>query len=130
VKKKKTIKRKVERPRNDGAWTESQYWQQIRNCLRKAFQYWKPMMKALEKAKRPSKSSNAKLKWEYLCNSCSQWFPRKGVQIDHIIECGRLKAFEDLEGFITRLTPEDPDSYQILCIDCHKQKTKDYRNNV
>lgn len=122
----KNKRKKVELTRNNGTWSESRYWQQIRSFLRKAFQFWIPMQKALEKVKRKSQSSNSRLKWEYQCNTCKEWFSRKEVQIDHLEECGSLKGFEDLEGFIRRLTPESIDSYQVLCVTCHRERTNAY----
>jgi hypothetical protein len=127
---KKKRKIKVPRTRGGGKYTESQYFSRIRSALRKAFQFWPPMQEALKKASRPSQSSNKRLKIEYQCNSCKKWFPRNKVQIDHIIECGSLKNYADIEIFIKRLTPEDVSSFQVLCKDkCHKKKTEKYLND-
>jgi hypothetical protein len=40
---------------------------------------------------------------------------RKEVHIDHIEECGSLRSFDDIQGFIERLTIEDVNGYQVLC---------------
>ena len=122
------MKKKVEKKFNSGTWTESRYFSQIRSALRNAFRYWKPMMEVLEDASRPSQSENKRLKKEYQCFSCKKWHPRKNVEIDHIVECGSLKTYEDIVPFIQRLACEDKECYNILCKPCHKTKTQEYKN--
>ena len=115
----------VIRTRNAGSLTESEYFGKIRSALRKAFQYWKPAMIALEQASRKSESENKRLKKEYHCAKCKKWFKRTDVQIDHIEECGTLKSYSDIALFLTKLTIEDPNGFQILCKPCHLKKTKE-----
>lgn len=110
--------------RNSGTMTEYEYMLKIREALRRAFRYWKPMMEALNLARRPA-VNKGRLKWEYQCAHCHGWFSRKEVQIDHIIPCGSLIKLEDLPLFITRLTPETADAFQVLCKPHHKKKTKE-----
>ena len=117
-------KTKVLRTRNLGTWTEAEYFSRIRSALRRVFRYFKPMYKALELASRPSQSSNKKLKKEYQCAHCKKWFPRAKVQIDHIIEAGSLRTYEDIVPFVQRLTSENVSDYQLLCTTCHLSKTK------
>ena len=117
-------KTKVLRTRNLGTWTEAEYFSRIRSALRRVFRYFKPMYKALELASRPSQSSNKKLKKEYQCAHCKKWFPRAKVQIDHIIEAGSLRTYEDIVPFVQRLTSENVSDYQVLCTTCHLSKTK------
>lgn len=128
---KKTVKResKVPKTRNANTLTESQYWGKIRSALRSAFRFWKPMMIALEKASRPYTGTNKRIKKEYQCAHCKEWFQRKDVEIDHSIPCGSLKGFDDIQGFIERLTVEDPNAFQILCKPHHKEKTLSERKN-
>lgn len=123
---KKVIKRKSTTvlSRNGETMTESQYFSKIRSILRSGFRYWKPMQLALEKASRPSQSSNKRIKKEYQCANCKKWFKRADVEIDHIEECGSLQKYEDIVPFIQRLTKEDVNAYQILCKPHHKEKTQ------
>jgi len=129
--KKKINKRKstVEKTRNAGTLTESQFWSKIRSALRSAFRFWKPMSIALERASRPYKGTNKRVKKEYQCAICKEWFQRKNVEIDHIVPCGSLKNYEDIKTFIENLTVEDPNAYQILCKTHHKEKTLQERRN-
>lgn len=128
AKKKQKSKRIVApKTRNHGKWSEGEYFSRVRSALRRAFRFWIPMQMALEKASRPSQSSNKRLKKEYQCAKCGKWRARKDVQIDHIEECGSLQKYEDIVPFLQRLTKEDINAYQILCKNtCHKQKTKKF----
>lgn len=122
-------RKSTERLRNGGKMTEAEFFSKIRSSLRRGFMFWHPMMLALKKASRPSQSNNKRLKTEYQCENCKKWFKRDDVHIDHRIECGSLKTYDDIVPFIKRLTVEDPDMFQILCKNkCHKEKTKDERN--
>lgn len=87
------------------------------------------MYEALKLASRPSQSKNKRLKTEYICAHCSKWFKRADVQIDHIVECGSLKGWNDIVPFIKRLSIEDINGYQVLCKKCHLVKTKAYKES-
>lgn len=127
IKKSKRLKKVlVAKTRNANTLTESEYFSKIRSMLRSGFRYWKPMQLALQKASRPSQSANKRLKTEYQCATCKKWFKRADIQIDHKIECGSLRTYDDIVPFIQRLTMESVDAYQILCKHDHKIKTSLY----
>lgn len=117
-------KKIIERPYNAGTMTESQFFSKIRSILRNGFRYWKPAQVALNMASRPSQNKdNKRLKKEFKCAKCLKWFKRSDVEIDHIIECGSLKSYNDIVPFLKRLTPEEHNRFQVLCKKCHKIKT-------
>lgn len=124
----KTKKQKVQRTRNAGTWTESEYFSRIRGALRNRFRYWKPMTEALKMASRKA-VGKGRQKFEYQCNECKNWFPRKEVEIDHIIPCGQLSTYSDIVPFIQRLTPESPSAFQVLCKKDHLKKTQNERQS-
>ena len=111
------------KPRNGGTMTEAQYFAKLRSALRNAFRWWVPMKTALKAAERKSQSTNKRIKFEYQCASCSYWYPRKEVEIDHIIPCGTLKSYDDIAIFVQNMTPENTSAFQVLCKSCHKLKT-------
>lgn len=129
------------RPYNAGTWTESEYFGKIRSGLRRIFQFWKPMQIALKNASRPSQSENKRLKTEYQCAHCKEWFPRKEIEVDHVQQAGSLKSFDDIVPFIKKLAIENVDGFQLLCKNlknskgeiiregCHNKKTKLDREN-
>lgn len=116
---KKVKKSRVPKTRAGGTMTESAYWAKLRSCLRRGFRFWKPMVDAKHAARRPNQSDNPRLRWEFLCAECGGWFPDKQVEVHHKVPCGSLKRYEDLPGFVERLTAEDVNSYQVVCRPCH-----------
>jgi hypothetical protein len=126
---KKSRKSTAPKTRNHNTWSESEYFSRVRSALRSRFRFWIPMQKALEKVSRPSQSINKRIKKEYQCAHCKEWFKRADVQIDHIEECGALNCYNDIVPFLKRLTKENINAYQILCKNDHKQKTKLYIKN-
>lgn len=120
---------RVPRTRNAGTWTEAQFWQAIRSCLRRMSRFWKPARAALHAARFPCKGPNGQ-KWAYVCHDCKKPFPRKQVQIDHVVPCGTLTDFEHVGEFIRRLTPEDVGAYAVRCLACHQAKTNSERSGA
>jgi len=109
--------------RNNGTFTESQFWSFIRSALRNKSRFWKPISQCKTNGKRTYKGPNKRQKFEYQCNYCKNWFAEKNINIDHKIPAGSLNCSTDLPGFIDRLFVE-VDGLQILCTQCHNIKTK------
>jgi len=123
VKKKIASKRKAApKTRNAGRWSEGEFWQSIRSALRNRTRFWVPKLEALKKARRPSQSVNKRLKWEFMCAECKNWFPQKGVQVHHDVEAGKLNSAEDLAGFVERLFAEE--GWTVMCRGCHSEHHK------
>jgi 5-methylcytosine-specific restriction endonuclease McrA len=88
------------------------------------------LQEALKKASRPSQHpTNKRLKTEYKCASCENWFARKDVEIDHKIPCGQLSEYEHIADFIKKLATENVQDYQILCKPCHLSKSLSERKS-
>ena len=114
--------KRVARTRAGGEWTEARYWTFIRTGLRQMSRRYPPIARqVLNQARRSSQSANKRLKWEYQCKSCENWFPRKEVNLDHIEPCGKMVCLDDLAGYVGRMFCE-PDGLQVLCTECHKSK--------
>jgi hypothetical protein len=116
---------KPPKTRNLGTWTESKFWGLVRGHLRRMFRHnWEPAKQALGRVRQPANDpSRPRLKWLFTCQSCQHQFPRKEVELDHIAPCGSLLGPDDIPSFLTRLLPETPDAYQVLCKLCHQEKT-------
>jgi 5-methylcytosine-specific restriction endonuclease McrA len=120
---------KIIKNRNSGTFSESQFWQFIRNSLRRRSIVWKPIYSTKEKAKRKYTGTNKRQKYEYQCNVCKNWFPGKDVAVDHITAVGSLTCADDLPGFVERLFCEEH-GLQCICKPCHDAKTKDDIKNL
>jgi hypothetical protein len=104
--------------RNAGKWTESEFWQMIRSSLRNRTRFWAPKLKALTEARRSSQSANKRLKWEFKCCKCENWFPQKMIEVHHTIPAGSLRSGDDLKPFVENLFAEE--GYAVVCKPCHK----------
>lgn len=113
---------RVERTRAGKQWTEAQFWQFIRSGLRKLSVRWPPANEALKKSRRQYIGENKRMKWEYQCNICKQWYPQRQVLKDHIIPCGSCRSYQEVASFVKNLLVEI-DGYQIVCEQCHQIKT-------
>jgi len=112
---------RVAKNRNGGTWSEARFWSQVRSSLRRGFMFWKPITDAKKAARRKYEGENKRRKWEYQCKECEGWFSDKEIAVDHIVPVGSLKSYEDIEGFLKRLTIED--GFQVMCKECHQGKT-------
>ena len=110
-------------------WTDARFYSFLRSALRTASTRWPPKYIVLNNAKRKSQSDNKRLKWEFQCALCNEWFPQKQISIDHIVPCGTLKSFDDLPEFCRRLFV-GTSKMQALCKPCHDNKTKDDLNGM
>lgn len=118
---------RVPRPRAGGEWTEAAFWGFLRSNLRLASRKWPPLARlTLERARRSSQSLNKRLKWEFQCADCCQWFPRKEVEVDHLVPCGPLSSWDELKTFAERLFCET-DGLTVRCETCHQAKTNEGR---
>lgn len=114
---------RVPRTRAGGEWTEARFWQFVRSGIRDMTRRYPPIARqALHRCRRDSQSDNARLKYEYQCHDCGEWFPRNQVQVDHIEPCGSVRSVEDVGPFLERALCE-PDGLAVLCTTCHGNKT-------
>mgnify|MGYP001550323657 FL=1 len=123
VNKKRILK---EKPYGGGKYTKAAFFSFIRSALRQKSRRWAPIYQCLQDARRPSRSRNKRLKWEFICAKCKRWYPASKVSVDHKVPAGSLKDFADLPGFVERLFCEK-DQLQVLCLKCHDIKTKKER---
>lgn len=107
-------------------YTEAGFWSFIRSGLRAKYSRWGPRYDILADAKIKYVGPNARQKFAYLCSQCGQSFAQKEVEVDHIVECGSLRSFDDLPGFVERLFCEK-DGLRVVCKPCHKVITDQAR---
>lgn len=102
--------------------TERQLLTWLRSAMRKASRRYPPIYEALDAAKEPYVGPNPRQKICYRCADCQETFTAKQVAVDHIVDCGSLTSWDDIQGFMQRLfcTAE---GLQVLCDGCHDVKT-------
>lgn len=63
---------------------------------------------------------------QYRCAICREFFPAKEIRVDHIVKVVGAKGIDSWDDFISALFC-DATNLQILCVPCHKEKTKQER---
>lgn len=115
---------KSPKTRASNTMTEAQYISFVKSALRSASRRWRPIYETLRKARVE--------RGKYLCNGCGGIVPptlnkKRNLAIDHrepIIS--PETGFIDWNTFISALFCEE-DNLQLLCIGCHKEKSKKER---
>lgn len=120
---------RVPRTRAGGEWTEAAFWGFLRSALRQAARRWPPVVRQVwDQNRRDNQSDNKRLKWEFYCSGCGEWFPRKELQTEHTEPCGSLRNWDEFRDFAKRLFVES-DGLTLHCEDCHKAKTDEEKKS-
>ena len=118
--------------------TDAAFFGKIRSMLRKEWRHSQPYRDALKRAKIPYLRPGRR-KFSIKCEDCGDEYALQerieigktktgnvkealAYQVDHKVDAGSLKSFDDLSKFAERLFCS-PDNLQILCYFCHKEKT-------
>lgn len=111
-------------------WTEASVLSRIRSVLRRFSMQVPAIPEAKRACRRPYTGENKRVKWEYQCAACKNWFFDKQTQVDHIVPAGKLRSFDDLSAFAKRLLFVTPDQLQVLCLPCHQTKSTEERRSA
>jgi len=110
-------------------WTPARRKAFIVAALRSGTRRWPPKFNTLNAAKTEKKinTKTGRLAQHYLCNTCKEEFTSKDINVDHIIPAiSPLDGFTTWDSFIDGLFCEE-DNLQVLCVPCHKIKSKEER---
>lgn len=118
---KKKPRSKAPKTMNSGTMTTQQFWNMIRQLLRRRTIYWLPIVNVRNRAKIPYKGPNKRRKYSYICEGCGGEFAASECNVHHKIEAGSLTCAEDLPGFVTRLFCSEED-LALLCHKCHDKE--------
>lgn len=88
---------------------------------------WTPRTAAKNASRRVSQLSDKRVKYQFQCNHCEEWFKAKETQLDHIVPKGRYSK-ETFFVWLDRLFCQ-ADGFQVLCIPCHKVKSAKEHND-
>ena len=65
-----------------------------------------------------------RLAQHYRCNGCKKEFVQSQVQVDHVVPVVKATGFTTWDDYINSLFCSK-DNLQVLCLTCHKAKSKD-----
>jgi 5-methylcytosine-specific restriction endonuclease McrA len=121
----------VNKPRNNGTWSEARFNSFIKSLLRKGTMRWAPKNLVLKEART--------VKGVYLCAGCKEEVPVtvkkdgkrvRNVFVDHINPIVSVETgFTSWDEYINRMFCE-VDNLQVLCSDCHTIKTAKERQQA
>lgn len=113
--------------------TKAKYFTWVRGILRAG---WNKAPQKIEVLRRkrfmidnPSPRGKSRI-WGGRCEQCGNIFPQSQLQVDHIVEAGKLNDWEDVEGFVKRLLGVTSDDLRLLCKPCHSIITYATRYNL
>lgn len=125
--------------KNYPQWTTARFFGFIRSGLREKFGRYPVKYEAIKDSaqvidtgevyKTGPREGEPKMVKMYECCECNNLFRQKDIQVDHIKPTGRLQSFEDLGSFAERMFCAK-DGLQIMCTECHKEKTQREKTNV
>jgi hypothetical protein len=113
--------------RNMETMTESEFWGMFKSMLRSGTKYWKPKLEYLNSKSRPYKGTNKRIKTEYQCEACNQWYVRAKIEVNHKVPVGGIASFEDIGIVAKKLYLETLVGWEVLCKECHLLCTKQQR---
>lgn len=116
---KKTLNPRVPRTFDHNTRTKAEFFGLFRSAIRKIWMYSAIRREAIKRAKVAPN--------QYLCAHCSNRFKSNEIEVNHLVNCGTLKEFEDFSVFIANMFQEDIDKLEVLCRPCHKIYTKENR---
>lgn len=108
-------------------WTEARRHAFIVAALRAGSRKWPPRFDVLHDAKTEKKvnEKTKRMAQHYRCAHCDEEFTSKDIQVDHIKPVvDPKKGFTTWDTYIKRLFC-DRENLQVLCVPCHKVKTKE-----
>lgn len=111
------------------SWTEGRIRAFIVSVLRVGSRKWPPKYETLNEAFVGVKTNEktGRLCKHYKCAKCNNDFPSKDVQVDHINPVvDPNTGFTSFDDYIARLFC-GKDNLQVLCVECHKEKSKKER---
>lgn len=119
---------RVPKTRAGNTWTNAGWWGFLRSGLRQLSTRWPPLRNVVKAHRRPYVGPNKRQKFEVQCADCEQWYKASETHVDHIIPCGSLKSFDDVQGFVERCFCE-ADGLRVLCTQCHQVRTNSQRES-
>lgn len=105
--------------------TEAKIKQLIRNAVREEWMKCDTKLAFIASSKVPDTDPNTRRRFKLQCNCCKQWFSESEIEVDHIVgEHSFTNLLGDLVAWINAILNVKFSDLQILCVECHKIKTR------
>ena len=112
----------------DNGWTKSRYFSFIRSALRSATMKYPAKQKFLDEQSRKA-PAGGRAKKLVDCSECGEVMAKSKAHVDHIIPCGKLQNFADIERFTSTLFC-GKGNFRVLCKSCNEIYAYSDRKNI
>ena len=102
----------------------------VRSNIRQTWMMHPVRLLKLELTRIPDMDPNTRTKWLWECVCCKQRFKGLDIQTDHIKGEHSLLKIADIGPYATSVLDVTVDDLQILCLQCHAEKTYAERYGV
>lgn len=98
--------------------------QLMRDAVRKKWMFCPTKLAFLLMNRIPDMDDSTRTKWLQECNICKKRFKEGDVQVDHEIGERSFTEWEEAQQYAASILDVCFDDLQILCIPCHKTKSR------
>lgn len=110
--------------------TKSEWWVWLRGILRKGWSKSPVKLEFIKQNRQRILNEKGKEVWGGTCNVCKKQFVSKNMNVDHIVDAGKLTEMDDVVPFIKKLLMCSKSNLQYVCIPCHKIKNHSLRKGI
>jgi hypothetical protein len=109
---------------------EKQIISAIRGAIRKVWMRFPSKLHFLQTRAILDTNPDTRTKWLYRCEKCRGLFKQTDVNVDHRQGENPCAKLEDVASYAQALLGVGPEDLQLLCLECHANKTHAERYNL
>jgi hypothetical protein len=109
---------------------EKQIISAIRSAIRKVWMRFPSKLHFLQTRAILDTNPDTRTKWLYRCEKCQGLFKQADVNVDHRKGENPCAKLEDVASYAQALLGVGPEDLQLLCLECHANKTHAERYNL
>lgn len=96
----------------------------MRDAVRKKWMYCPTKLAFLLMNRIPDMDNKTRTKWLQQCNICDNFFKEPDVNVDHVEGEIQFTEWSQAQGYASGVLDVKFSDLQILCIECHKTKSR------
>lgn len=96
----------------------------MRDAVRKKWMYSPTKLAFLLQSRIPDMNDKTRTKWLHKCNICANLFKEVSVNVDHVEGEKQFTEWSEAKAYASSILDVAFSGLQILCIECHKSKSR------
>ena len=96
----------------------------MRDAVRKKWMYSPTKLAFLLQSRIPDMDNSTRTKWLQRCNICDNLFKEGDVNVDHVKGEKQFTEWSEAKSYASSILDVAFSRLQILCIECHKSKSR------